>query len=70
MPDILDEIVAAKREELALVRASASLAAQQDRMARRPAPLSLAGALRGGTVRLIAEVKKASPSRGLSVSRL
>ncbi|MDE2843199.1 MAG: indole-3-glycerol phosphate synthase TrpC [Chloroflexota bacterium] len=65
MPDILDEIVAAKREELALVRASASVAVQQERIARRPGPLGLANALRGGTVRLIAEVKKASPSRGL-----
>ena len=65
MPNILDEIVAAKREELAQVKESLSLAAQQERIAGRPAPLSLAGALRGGVVRLIAEVKKASPSRGL-----
>ncbi len=65
MPNILDEIVAAKREELAAVKASAHLEAVRDRLARRAAPLSLAGALRGGSVRLIAEVKKASPSRGL-----
>ena len=65
MPNILDEIVAAKSEELAQVKASAPLAAVREGMAQRPAPLSLAGALRGGQVRLIAEVKKASPSRGL-----
>ena len=65
MPNILDEIVAAKSEELAQVKASAPLAAVREGMAKRPAPLSLAGALRGGQVRLIAEVKKASPSRGL-----
>ena len=65
MPNILDEIVAAKRKELALVKESLSLAAQHERIVSRPAPLSLAGALRGGMVRLIAEVKKASPSRGL-----
>lgn len=65
MPDILDEIVAAKREELAEVKASASVGVQQERISRRPDPLSLASALRGGQVRLIAEVKKASPSRGL-----
>ena len=65
MPNILDEIVAAKREELALVKEAMPLAAQQDRIAARPPALSLADALRGGNVRLIAEVKKASPSRGL-----
>jgi indole-3-glycerol phosphate synthase len=65
MPNILDEIVAAKQEELAAVKAAAPLAVVQERIAGRSAPLSLAGALRGGEVRLIAEVKKASPSRGL-----
>ena len=65
MPNILDEIVAAKSEELAQVKASAPMAAVREGMAQRPAPLSLAGTLRGGQVRLIAEVKKASPSRGL-----
>ena len=65
MPNILDDIVAAKREELAQVKVALPLSAQQERITARPAPLSLAGALRGGNVRLIAEVKKASPSRGL-----
>ncbi len=65
MPNILDEIVAAKKEELAQVKTSAPLPAVEGAIAHRPAPLSLAGALRGGQVRLIAEVKKASPSRGL-----
>ena len=65
MPNILDEIVTAKGKELAQVKASAPLAVVQERIAQRPNPLSLAGVLRGGEVRLIAEVKKASPSRGL-----
>ena len=65
MPNILDEIVAAKREELAQVQSALPLEAQRERIAGRMAPLSLAGTLRGGEVRLIAEVKKASPSRGL-----
>ena len=65
MPSILDKIVAAKREELAEAKAAVSLAQLERAAAERPSPLSLADALRGGEIRLIAEVKKASPSRGL-----
>ncbi len=65
MPNILDEIVAAKRQELALQKEQVSLAALRDQIARQPAPLSFSGALTVGGIRLIAEVKKASPSRGL-----
>ena len=65
MPSILDKIVAAKREELADARQSASLSAVQQAAAEQPRPLDLSGALSGGGIRLIAEVKKASPSRGL-----
>ncbi len=65
MPSILDEIVAAKRVELAEQQASTPLEAVQQRAADQPRPLNLSGALIGGGIRLIAEVKKASPSRGL-----
>ena len=65
MPSILDKIVAAKRVELAEAKAVVSLAQLERAAAERPSPLSLADALRGGEIRLIAEVKKASPSRGL-----
>ena len=65
MPSILDEIVAAKRGELADARRAAPLADLERAAAGRPRPLNLSGALLGGGVRLIAEVKKASPSRGL-----
>lgn len=68
MPNILDEIVAAKREELSVVKATIPLAMVKDRISQRPEPLGLAGALRGRPVKLIAEVKKASPSRGLLCS--
>ena len=65
MPNILDEIVAAKRGELARQKELAPLPVLEEQIAARPAPRDLADALRGGPVSLIAEVKKASPSRGL-----
>ena len=65
MPSILDDIVAAKRGELAQQKAETPLEALQESAAAQPRPLNLSGALLGGGVRLIAEVKKASPSRGL-----
>ena len=65
MPSILDNIVAAKRVELAEAVRAVPLADVQRMASKRPSPLSLADALRGGEIRLIAEVKKASPSRGL-----
>ena len=63
---ILDEIVAYKKEELAETKRGASLADQKKRAAD-------AGPLRGfgaaltatGGIKLIAEVKKASPSKGV-----
>ena len=65
MPSILDEIVAAKKIELAESKAQVSLAELEAVAEGQPRPLNLSGALLGGGVRLIAEVKKASPSRGL-----
>ena len=65
MSNILDEIVAAKRQELALQKEQVPLAALREQIDGQPAPLSLSGALTVGGIRLIAEVKKASPSRGL-----
>ena len=65
MPNILDEIVAAKRIELAESKTQISVADLESAATNQPRPLNLSGALLGGGVRLIAEVKKASPSRGL-----
>jgi indole-3-glycerol phosphate synthase len=65
MPSILDEIVAAKRVELAEAKQAAPLASVEQAASEQPRPLNLSGALIGGGIRLIAEVKKASPSRGL-----
>ncbi len=65
MPSILDKIVKKKREELDAARRKAPLGALQDAIAARPAALDFAAALRADGISLIAEVKKASPSKGL-----
>ncbi len=62
---ILDDIVADKRKGLGRAKAETSLQELEVRIAQRTAPLDFAGALRGEGVSIIAEVKKASPSKGL-----
>jgi indole-3-glycerol phosphate synthase len=61
---ILEKIVADKRGDVKLAKRNMPLAVLKKRIARQQ-PLDFAGALRGNGVRLIAEVKKASPSKGL-----
>lgn len=62
---ILDDIVAGKKIELAETKRRTPLE-ELRRMIQRQAPaLDFAKALRGQSLRLIAEVKKASPSAGL-----
>ena len=61
----LEEIVHRNQEELQARKKKLPLA-EVCRLAKaQPPPLDLAAALRGDGVRLIAEVKKASPSRGV-----
>jgi indole-3-glycerol phosphate synthase len=62
---ILDEIMAYKRDELERQRLAIPLADLRARAADQPPPLDFAAALGGEGVRLIAEVKRASPSRGV-----
>ena len=62
---MLDRIVAQKREEVEQRKKSLPLSRLKELIARREVPLDLALALKGTQTRLIAEVKRASPSRGV-----
>lgn len=66
MASILDRIVATKREEIAAARTARPLAELQATVRDAPPPRDFFAALAGGgPIRLIAEVKKASPSKGV-----
>ena len=62
---ILDRILARTASDLARRKESVPLGELERRAAGRPAPVGLAAALRGPGVSVIAEIKRASPSRGL-----
>lgn len=65
MASILDRIVETKRHEVEHLKSSVPIASLEERIQMLPVPLNLSGTLMGGGPRLIAEAKKASPSRGL-----
>ena len=69
MSDILQQILAVKREEVAAARAAKPLEALRDEAQAAPPVRDFAGALRGriaaGRPGVIAEIKKASPSKGV-----
>ncbi|MFT3726724.1 MAG: indole-3-glycerol phosphate synthase TrpC [Terricaulis sp.] len=66
MNNILDKIVAYKRDEVATRRAATSLAALERTIADQDSPRDFVAALeRAAPKALIAEIKKASPSKGL-----
>jgi len=62
---ILDQIVTNNRLELESRKRITPLAELQRVALEQPSPLDFASALRGDRIQLIAEVKKASPSRGI-----
>ena len=69
MSDILDRIIATKRDEVAAGQATMPLAALEAAAAVQPAPRDFVGAIRNkiacGQPAVIAEVKMASPSKGV-----
>ena len=66
MPTILDKITATKRGEIAAVKERKAQAIVEREAAADSAPRDFFGALSGAPpIRLIAEVKKASPSKGV-----
>jgi len=62
---MLDKIIAEKRKEVAQRKRSLPLSILKERIAQIRAPLDFTAALSGDSTRLIAEVKRASPSRGV-----
>ena len=69
MNDILQEIIAVKRDEVAAGRRRCDLAAMRARAETLPGARDFVGALRrrieAGGAAVIAEIKKASPSKGV-----
>lgn len=62
---VLDKILAHKVEEVAARKARASAAAMSAAAQEAPPPRDVRAAVRRATVTLIAEIKRASPSRGV-----
>jgi indole-3-glycerol phosphate synthase len=60
----LDKIVAEKQKELEQRQKAVPLSQLEATIEQKPAPLDLASALAGDGISLIAEVKRASPSKG------
>ena len=68
MADVLKKIIETKKTEVAQLKADMSLHELHHQAAAAPAPAGFAAALKAASVSgygLIAELKKASPSKGL-----
>jgi indole-3-glycerol phosphate synthase len=69
MPDVLNTILARKAEEVVRAKQHKPLSALRDEASRAPPPRDFAGSLRrcaaNGRPAVIAEIKKASPSKGV-----
>ena len=62
---MLDKIVTQKREEVEQRKKAVPIACLQERIARQKPSLDFALALKSDHIRIIAEVKQSSPSRGM-----
>jgi indole-3-glycerol phosphate synthase len=62
---ILDKIIVEKRQEAEQKKRSLPVTALKKVISQRKVPLDFASALSGDSIKLIAEVKKASPSKGV-----
>ena len=65
IPDILRQLVDEKRVEVERLKAEIPVSELEGHIERRPRPHSLGRALEGSSTSVIAEIKKASPSKGL-----
>ncbi|PIU55049.1 MAG: indole-3-glycerol phosphate synthase, partial [Chloroflexi bacterium CG07_land_8_20_14_0_80_51_10] len=66
MSSILDKIISDKKQELETTKKSVPISALMDLCAPAPAPLGFAKAISGHNgPAIIAELKKASPTKGL-----
>ena len=63
--DILDRIVTEKKQEVGQKKQNLPMSLLKERAALQKAPLDFTSALSGNSLKLIAEVKRASPSRGV-----
>lgn len=64
-PDILKKIVEVKSREVDLLKDEVPVESLEERLQGQSEPLDFAAALSGARVKVIAEIKRASPSRGV-----
>ena len=69
MTNILDEIVSHKLNEIEFVKSKTSLESLNEMINEQNIPLNLAGSLMGNSVRVIAEIKQHSPTKGLLIEK-
>lgn len=65
MTDILKKIVDVKRAEVERLKSELSQAQLENHIEKQSPPLNLAGALTGNRVRVIGEIKRSSPVKGV-----